>query len=344
VTADIQHGGFLAGYIPNFDDLTNTAAPTFSNTGGQVPTAIPDPCVAFGSAWTHEYKSNLIGIPVVAYPVANASLPSSPVCTSIVTNPKANSDVLVVRHAEPCEATSTGTGECNDDSATSNPNVYFQPSRCTTDSTTYGTGTYVLSTSTFSLRKRDCATVAAKHRYASTIYYVRKYATTSTDNIPTLMRSQFKASGSNAPTHLAAEALIEGVEAMVVEFGLDNTSDSGATVNLLAQIAWADTTALNSPTNRGDGNPDTFVRCTTGTANPCDASIYGTSPPAIVNAVAVKVHLLMRSEATTAGHVDSKTYTLGTGNTYGPFNDAYKRHVFSQTIRLTNVSGRRETP
>ncbi|MBI5277310.1 MAG: PilW family protein [Burkholderiales bacterium] len=344
VSSDIQHAGFLAGHVPNFDDLTNAAAPTLANAGGQAPTAIPDPCTAFStSAWTHEYKSNLLGIPVVAYPIPSGTSPTSPVCTSIVTSPKASTDVLVVRHVEPCVATSTGSSECFNDSATSNPNVYFQPSRCTTDSATYGTGTFVLSRDTFSLRQRDCATTAPLYRYASTLYYVRTYATTSGDNLPTLMRSQFKASGTDAPTHLAADALIEGVEAMVVEFGLDNTSDSGAAVNLLASIAWADSTTLTSPTNRGDGNADSYVRCTSYSSNPCDLSVYGSTVPAIVNAVTVKVHLLMRSEAITTGHTDTKTYTLGS-TTYGPFNDNYKRHVFSQTIRLTNVSGRRETP
>jgi type IV pilus assembly protein PilW len=342
ITSDIQHAGFLGGFVPNFDDLTNSTAPVIASTvGGHVPTTIPDPCVAYDAVtWGSEHKANLVGIAVAGYPIPSGSSPSSPVCTSIVTSPKASTDVLVVRHAEPCEATVAGSAECNDDTAETNPNVYFPPSRCTTDSTTYGTSTYVLATGSLSLRKRDCATVASKYRFASTLYYVRTYASTTGDGIPTLMRSQFKASGTDAPQHRAAEALIEGVEAMVVEFGLDNTSDSGAAVNLLSAVAWASSTSYTSPTNRGDGNPDSYVRCTSASSNPCDD---GTDPPAIVNAVAVKVHLLMRAEATTLGHTDSKTYTLGS-TTFGPYNDAYRRHVFSQTIRLTNVSGRRETP
>jgi type IV pilus assembly protein PilW len=28
----------------------------------------------------------------------------------------------------------------------------------------------------------------------------------------------------------------------------------------------------------------------------------------------------------------------------GPFNDSFKRHVFSTTVRLVNPAGRRETP
>jgi type IV pilus assembly protein PilW len=44
-----------------------------------------------------------------------------------------------------------------------------------------------------------------------------------------------------------------------------------------------------------------------------------------------------------AGYTDGKTYSLGT-TTLGPFNDNFKRHVFSSTVRLNNISGRRETP
>jgi type IV pilus assembly protein PilW len=30
-------------------------------------------------------------------------------------------------------------------------------------------------------------------------------------------------------------------------------------------------------------------------------------------------------------------------NVAGPFKDGYKRHIFTTTVRLTTVSGRRET-
>jgi len=59
--------------------------------------------------------------------------------------------------------------------------------------------------------------------------------------------------------------------------------------------------------------------------------------------VQVKFFVLARSTATTPGWTDSKSYQLA-GTTYGPFNDQYKRHVFSSSVRLNNVSGRRETP
>jgi prepilin-type N-terminal cleavage/methylation domain-containing protein len=196
---------------------------------------------------------------------------------------------------------------------------------------------YVLDTSGHVFRKRNCATVADKRKFISNIYYGRNYAVTVGDGIPTLMRSQFDlAAGTLA--HQAAQPLIEGIEGFSVEFGIDSISDTGGAVVPTAAIAWADTTTKTSPTNRGDGNPDgTFVRCTD--AIPCTAA-------QLTNVVAVKLHVLARARDASPGYTDTKTYTLGS-TTLGPFTGEqakFKRHVFSTTVRLTNVSGRRETP
>ena len=34
----------------------------------------------------------------------------------------------------------------------------------------------------------------------------------------------------------------------------------------------------------------------------------------------------------------------GTGLTYGPYNDLYKRHAYFSEVRLVNLSSRRENP
>lgn len=62
-----------------------------------------------------------------------------------------------------------------------------------------------------------------------------------------------------------------------------------------------------------------------------------------MNAVAVKLYVLIRSDVETPGYKDTKTYNLGS-TTLGPYDDGFKRHLFTQTIRLVNVSSRRETP
>ena len=56
---EVSHAGFWGGFIPSFDDLTTVGAP------GDVPTAVPDPCLDFNvttpaSLWTGDYKNCLL--------------------------------------------------------------------------------------------------------------------------------------------------------------------------------------------------------------------------------------------------------------------------------------------
>jgi type IV pilus assembly protein PilW len=157
------------------------------------------------------------------------------------------------------------------------------------------------------------------------------------------MRSQFDVNGST-PVQRAPVALIDGVEEMRVEIGIDDLSETGAAVDFTVPIDWVNPTTMVAPTNRGDGSPDRFVRCTT--AAPCSAAD-------LMNAVAVKIWVLARSRDLTRGYVDAKVYCLGSLDDGGLCPaaseiaapaDNYKRHVFSTTVRLVNVSGRRETP
>jgi type IV pilus assembly protein PilW len=144
--------------------------------------------------------------------------------------------------------------------------------------------------------------------------------------------------------------MIEGIEGFRVEFGIDNVSDAGTNIitgadsfgtiapaNLQsAAINWAVTTPVNtSPANRGDGSPDgAYKRCTT--ATPCTAA-------ELRNVVTARLYVLVRSETLTPGYNDVKTYNLGSSS-LGPYNDGFKRQLFTQTIRLINISMRRETP
>ncbi len=323
---DIVHAGFWGNYVPEFDNMTLTAVPT------DAPTAVPDLCLAYTVAnWNAAYKTNLIGIPVQGY----GAVPTAPTdCSGLLDSKQDDTDLLVVRHAETCVADEVG---CE---AYTAGKLYFQSSLCQPPVLTPmvpDTLTYILGTTGFdsaNLRKKDCATlVTEKRKFISSIYYIRDYANTAGDGIPTLVRSQFDLSGGSLG-HQPPLPLIAGIEGFRVEFGIDNVSDSGAAVNYTAAVTWADTTNLTSPTNRGDGIPDSFISCTT--AAPCTVA-------QLSNVVAVKLYVLARNLETTQGYTDTKTYSLGT-TTLGPFNNNYKRHVFSSTVRLINVSGRRETP
>lgn len=391
---DIVHAGFWGAYVPQFDDLSSRVVPTPTSVlDGTVPTAVPAPCLAFNATnWTAEYKANLLGIPVQGYDAIPTGCP-----TTVIDNKKANTDIIMVRHADTCTATNPASANCEANIA---GNLYFQASLCLataqggTDTTITlsansspvasdlinktiriisGTGAgqsrtvtaydgttktatvnskwdtgrnpdgtsnysldavnYVFDTSAHTATNRNCTTVADLRKFVSNMYWIRDFAVTAGDGIPTLMRSEFGLA-SGVLAHQQAVALIEGIEDLRVEYGIDNASDSGGAVDYTQAVNWADAANLNSPTNRGDGIPDEYIRCTTASA--CTVA-------QLSNVVTVKLHVLARSRDATPGYIDSKTYTLGSA-AIPAFNDSFKRHVFSTTVRLANISGRRETP
>ena len=329
--SDLEHAGFWGGYLPQFDDLSasTSTAPT------DVPDAIPGACDSY-STWPttdpqySQYRYNLIGVPVQTY----SGVPTG--CSTLIANKTTNTDVLLVRHAAMC---SPGDTNCEADVS---GKLYFQFSRCASDSNKFR-----LDTSNFTLRKLKCTTTTSsdpndgyseKRKFVSNIYYVRNYSVTSSDGIPTLVRSSFDLN-SGSLAQQTPEPLISGIEGFRVELGVDSISDDGTDIinnsdtTLLynAAIKWANANVLTSPRNRGDGMPDAFERPATLTL------------AKYTNVVVAKIYILARAEKATPSYTDQKTYTLGS-TTLGPFNDHYKRHLFSATIRLNNVSGRRETP
>lgn len=339
---DISHAGYWGGYVPTYDDLTYSTVPT------DAPSGVPDPCQAY-STWTAADITNLLDIPLQVYPTASSAGTCS--STGVISNQVSGTDVVVVRHADTCLA---GASACAAKTASV---LYFQPSFCysytTNGCSTADTVPYVLAqypsgtcdsaceTAVFSMHKNGVGTPlpeADLRKYVSNIYYIRNYSVSPGDGIPTLVRSSFDFSSSGTLAQQAETSLIEGIQGFHVELGIDSLSRTGAAVDTNT-INWVINNATTPPsytmpTNRGDGVADSYVSCTT--ASPCTAA-------QLMNAVSVRLYILARSSTASAGYTDTKTYTLGSV-TMGPFNDHYKRHVFSTTIRLTNISGRRETP
>jgi type IV pilus assembly protein PilW len=110
------------------------------------------------------------------------------------------------------------------------------------------------------------------------------------------------------------DTISEGIESIQIDYGIDSLP---AVKNSITGV-------------RGDGAPDTY------TAHPAAADF--------MNAVTARVHVLARNTEPTVGYVDTKTYRLGLAGDVGPFSDAYKRHVYTGTVRMINTSGRREIP
>jgi type IV pilus assembly protein PilW len=138
-------------------------------------------------------------------------------------------------------------------------------------------------------------------------YFVHMYFV-STDN----------GAGQNVPTLKMRELtgsdtvetpLVEGIDYLNVIYGIDNN---------------------------GDGLPDTY------SADP------GT-PANWMNVITAELFVLARNVDVSPGYIDTKTYNLGTDTAgvpvnVGPFNDGYRRHVYTRLVRITNPAGRRDTP
>ena len=103
--------------------------------------------------------------------------------------------------------------------------------------------------------------------------------------------------------------LAEGIEDMAFEYGFDTNAD---------------------------GNPDIWRTGLSGTALAADNDW--------ANVVGVRTFLLSRTTEASPGYKDEKTYEMVMAGTRGPFNDAFKRRVYSITSRLNNVAGPRELP
>ena len=335
---DISAAGFWGSYVPKFDNLTYS-----TDVPDDVPSGVPDPCLVFASWSTATegltaYQQRLMGIGIQAYD----AVPST--CTSLINDRQAGTDILVVRHADTCEA---GIGNCP---AVDGTSVYFQASRLGTVpagacvSTAYPTYLFSTNAASLNLQARtwnaatpayECAT-APRRKFVSNIYYIRSFAVASGDGIPTLVRI------SQQGGTLSKQPLVDGIEGFRVELGLDTdprvVSGSTTAINYGAKLQWAVTDIFKNPLNRGDGQVDgEYIRCTT--ASPCSAA-------QLVNVVSVRVFLLARARTATAGYTDGKTYQMSSTDTALAMTPggSFQRHVFTSTVRLDSVSNRRETP
>jgi type IV pilus assembly protein PilW len=235
-----------------------------------------------------------------------------------------------VRHAELCAVDSGGN--CENKAV---GKLYFQAARCTDELPGYVLAVEDDDPATYPLTTIECDSTkpAEKRKFVSNIYYIRDYAVTAGDGIPTLMRSTFDLAGGTLGQQPPVP-MVEGIEGFRVELGVDSLSETGGAVDYGAKVVWADPKARTTPTNRGDGSPDgDFVSCST----------VACTLAQVTNVTAVKLYVLVRSREPTPGYTDTKTYQLG-GTTMGPFNDAFKRHVYVSTVRLPNIAGRRMTP
>lgn len=300
---DLQHAGYLAEFDPRQLPL---------------PASKPDICET-GLA---TLKAAL-GIAVSGFDNAASPLAAELNCLSDVVP---GTDVVVLRRAATCADLSSAS--CPTWAA---PAPIFQASSCDSASELGGIDVHNYyrladSKATLDLKKRDCTTTAEMLRYVVRIYYVSTYDKKDTngvpDNIPTLKRAEL---GSGGFSSSSVTSLVQGVENLQMEYGLDTSGDGIADVYAPA--------------------PGTYC------AQPAVNIANGTCWSSVVSA---RLSLLTRSLEPGIGYTDTRRYILGqkadasgasaSDNEVGPFNDRYRRSVFQSVVRLENVAGRRSTP
>lgn len=310
----------MAGFFASFDPYELIIKANSPPLGGATPmTSMPDPCnttlTGNASSLINSFFFHVQGID----DVVAATVPS---CLSDV---KLGSDILVIRRISSCVAGPTAAAGC--DAAISGV-PYFQASNCyltgelatntgSTSSTDY-LAHFALSTDTSSsgLGKHalDCTAIASYQRYLVHIYFVANN-NVGTDGVPTLKRAELGATSAGVATWNIVP-LVDGIETIQFEYGVDTNNDGLV--------------------NAFNANPGTYNLCTGAS---CLANWLAT--------YVVKVNVLSRNTEVSPNFTDSKTYILGkkadglTDNTFGPFNDAYKRRAFNSVVRLENPAGRK---
>jgi type IV pilus assembly protein PilW len=308
---DIEHAGYYGLYSPT---PGSNPAP---------PAAMPDPCLTtpvIGSASLQEAMT----LPVQGYDVALTSTAGSPIACLATENYKPGTDILVIRRVDTTSIPSTSFGTLTQGE------VYLQT--ITSDKKLdlgQNSGAFTLANNT--LHNTSVANVRA---YLVHIYYISPCdvpangskcqvaangsgpgadGTGPDDNgrpIPTLKRLELSASGGNTVFNVVP--LVEGIENMQLDYGIDSS---------------------------GDGYPDNNY--TTVPANTTDWS----------DVMNVRINLLAQNTECTTGFTDTKTYDMGNagtltaaaaGATVAPCsNGDYKRHVFTEVVRVVNPSSRR---
>jgi type IV pilus assembly protein PilW len=310
---DLRLAGFYGEFNPNVLSLGASS---------------PNPCKTA--------VSDLVsGLPLQVQGYDNgAGMPTE--CTTLLTDRATGTDVVVVRRTSTCIAGATG---CD---AVSGGTPYFQASLCGTSTELASTNPadyYALDTNTANLTRHtrhldssgSCDIVAPLRRYLTHVYYIANNDNPG-DGIPTLKRAELDTDGASTPgTVFKIEPLVEGIQNLQLEYGIDDAATSG--------------------TCGGDGTPEAF------TADPSSYTSTCTTTAGFAtwrNVVAARINILARNADGSPGYVDSKIYRLGlkadgtdncfpacTGSGYG---DNIKRRVYDALVRMNNPADRRLVP
>jgi type IV pilus assembly protein PilW len=280
----------MAGFFGGYDDSAATPQPTAA--------CVPASGIGL-SAVNLGWQSSPATVPLGVHGYAGGDTPAAESC---ITRQKANTDVLVVRRLESVAqtvASVVGASAAND--------YYMQVSHCSDSTVDPPSVPFVVasgaSATPFVLHEKNCITPALLRKLVVRVFYVGLCSDCSGagDGIPTLRMIEL--AGGN----LVNLPVAEGIDALRLEYGIDNDND---------------------------GTVDALKRCKTGT-DACTTADWR-------NAMAVQVRLLSRNIAASPDYVDQKTYDMGLAGSILPLNDHYKRHAYSTSVIVYNHTGPRE--
>jgi type IV pilus assembly protein PilW len=321
----------LAGYYGNY-------APPFTGAS-PADWKYVDPCSTTGGSplpgWNATTAPVQIPFPIFGYEAhGTGTLPTG--LTGCLDNYKPDTDVFVIRRTSTISVTAGGTGYIASD-------TYLQVSSCpdgTVDTQPFHARATATSTD-FNLHLLGCASTtpgpnATVRKLITRIYYISECddcvnnldndAATTGDGIPTLKMVELRIPDSGGTTLRVIENLrtiAPGVENMHIEYGIDTTDDGSIDAWVVSNEDPRQTGATGTEVNG--------MRLDASTENRWE------------DVMAVKLFLVTRDLKATAGYTDTKSFTLGS-KTVAAANDAFRRRMTASTIKLVNMSGRREVP
>lgn len=229
---------------------------------------------------------------------------------------KTGSAVLVVSRVSTLENTAT-TAKAGE--------AYLQVSNCAAESLPFviAAAEDEKNADTFSFMQKDCSSLnpSPLRRVIHRVYYVSTCNECGKDTVPTLKVVEYAAGATETVT-----PLVDGIEDLRFDYGIDMDKN---------------------------GSPDCYVSDpSTPPAAEIDTAVCAQTTPAYdwtnsaenwSNVVTLRAHVLARATEQSAGWKDDRKYAMGLqAGTIGPFNDKFKRHVYSSAMSLRNVIGVRE--
>jgi len=275
---EIRHAGFY-GEVGNVMSLPPTSAIA-------LPGAMPDPCEP-------AIASVRAALPIAVQGVDSPDALTTK-CQAALANYLSGTDVIVIRRASTIPVGPASAGPAAGDG------YYTQVAYCET-----ADPMFKVAQTAFNLKAKDCTTDNPVRQLHVYVYYIASCSINcgvGAPSIPTLKRAELSAGGTFTVT-----PLVEGIENMQFEYGIDTN---------------------------GDGNPDVYK------ALPASVTEWS-------QVVTVSVNLLARNIDKTPGYVDNKTYylgkdRLGADNIPAATNDSYRRHNYRELVRVQNPSQRSE--